>query len=977
MGRRERWEVKTGFFTREEAGAKKRKRAPRAGVSAETLQKLGPEAVRGMNLKAESPLMEPEGPTTDAEVYILGEAPGEVEDEKGRPFVGKSGKLLRRSIIDESVTVFDNVVRTRPPGNRDPKSVEVECFRKLVEASIEEATPNVIIGTGKVPLTWATGLTNIKAARGRKFPVKIGDHVCWFCPVVHPAFLLRIEDRRDDKVPGEEWRRTWENDLERAYALADGGEEAVVVSPEEAREGIERLDTASDIETVLEILSESADVVGFDFETHHYRPYHKDSQVLSLAIASSSTAYAFGIDHGEARWSRKARTRIIDALREFFISGPLKIAHNLPFDFEWAVHLLGEEVASGEYGCSQQAAFVLDPGPPGPGTAGHSLNFQCLLRYGLNLKALTFAGSWGGRLREMQLSKLLDYNALDAKWCLQLWRDLMKDVEAAGLEESYERQIDRVAPVVFAQRIGVPVDQECTRAFQVSFEKQSAAVVERIVVHPEVGKYERTLGKFNPASPEHVGKLLGDVMGFSGVTTKAGRYTTRAGILEGLDDESGIVEMILELRSLAKLKGTYVDRFLIDHPKTYVYPDGRIHCRFGISKTRTVRFQSEDPNNQNWPKRKHKEVRRQLVAPPGHVFVAVDQGQIEARVLAMESLDPEWIRMIHEDYDVHQEWAERIAGIDDDFAQFLEDEPKEARHKSKNGWVFPAFYGAQIESIMRTLDLPDDAHELFAEFWEVFAGIREWQQEKIAQYYREGCVWSLTGRRRLAPLNENMIINTGIQCTASDICVDAMVRLFKRAIDEDARFLMPVMQIHDDLTFIMPESELEYGVAAVVEEQLGFKADWLNVPLMVEVEVGPNLLDMESVGVWRSDEIELEEREPDPRFNSEDADEARDEAIQRVDRNANKEWKKNANRALLDVARRKEKYTTDDIVRVMTDWGVYGGTHEPRALGAVMQRGKSNSIHVPTSEYSDSDWVKCHSRPKRVWRSLLFSRDED
>lgn len=851
--------MKTGFFTREEAGAKKRRRAPRAGVSAETLQKLGPDAVRGMNPKAESPLMKPEGPTTGAEVYVLGEAPGKDEDEQGCPFVGESGKLLRRSILDESVTVFDNVVRTRPPNNRDPKPVEVECFRKLVEASIEEATPNVIIGTGKVPLTWATGLTNIKAARGRQFPVKIGDHVCWFCPVLHPAFLLRIEDRRADKVPGSEWFRTWGDDLDRAYALAACGEEPVVVSPEEARENIEHLGTASDIETVLEMLGESADVVGFDFETHHYRPYHKDSEVLSLAISGPSITYAFGIDHGEARWSRKARTRILDALREFFTNGPRKVAHNLPFDLEWAVHLLGEEVVGGSYGCSLQAAFVLDPGPPGPGTAGHGLNFQCLLRYGLDLKALSFAGNWGGRLREMQLGKLLDYNALDAKWCHRLWRDLIRDVEVAGLEESYQRQMDRVAPVVFAQRIGVPVDQECTREFQSLFEKQSEVVIERIDKHPDVEAYRLAFGKFNPGSPHDVGKFL-KKMGFKKVVVwveegEDARFVTRANILETLEDDTGIVKLLLELRSLAKLKGTYVDRFMPDHPKTFVYPDGRIHCRFGIAKTRTARLQSEDPNNQNWPNRKHKEIRKQLVAPPGHLFVAVDQAQIEARVLAMESLDPTWVRMIHEDYDVHQEWAKRIAGIDDDFAQLLEDEPKTARYKAKNGWVFPAFYGANIESIARNLDLPDAAEELFDEFWEVFVGIRDWQVEKVAQYYREGCVWSLTGRRRLAPLNENMIINTGIQCTASDICVDAMVRLFKRAVDEDARFLMPVMQIHDDLTFIMPESDLEYGVAAVVEEQLGFKAEWLNVPLMVEVEVGPNLLEMESVGVWRSDEV--------------------------------------------------------------------------------------------------------------------------
>ena len=630
------------------------------------------------------------------------------------------------------------------------------------------------------------------------------------------------------------------------------------VDVDEARSGVIICDTVAKVRQGLDELRRF-EAVGWDIETHQLRPYAESSMFLSIAISDGERTWSIGIDHEEAGWTAPQRKKVVGLLRQFFIDGPTKVAHNLPFDLEWAIHLMGEEIVQGDYGCSQQAAYVLDPGPPGDGVAGHSLDFLCLRYFGLPLKSLTFAGSWKTRLREMALKKLLEYNALDARWCLRVWEKLMPFVLADGLGESYERQMDRIVPVVLAQRVGMPVDQTVTREFYGRYGQELDEVGKKLRARKPVQEFERINGRrFNAASNVDIGRLLADVMGFKQVRgkkkDKKGKptYRTASDVLETINHP--IIAELLSSRSLNKLKGTYVDRFLPDHPKTLLYPDGRLHCSFGIANTRTYRFQSEDPNNQNWPKRKYKEIRRQLVAPPGWVIVAVDQGQIEARVLAMESLDPEWIRMIEEDYDIHQEWAEKIAKIDRPFARLLKEEPKLARHKAKNGWVFPSFYGSSPASIIRNLKLPDArAERLFNQFWRTFAGIKRWQRQKWSEYQKDRCVWSLTGRRRWAPLSWNMVINTPIQTAASDICVDAMVRLSRRAREEDRPFLQPVLQIHDDLTFLMPESEVDEGIETVVEEQLGFDAPWLNVPLMVEVEVGKNLYEMETVGEFRSD----------------------------------------------------------------------------------------------------------------------------
>ena len=215
--------MRGGFFTRQELGERKKAR-PRSAkqVSASTLRNLGPSGVRNMNPDACNPEMEPDGDPQPL-VYVLGEAPGKDEDAEGVPFVGKSGRKLRYTIprwgLDR--TLFDNVVRTRPPENRDPNREEIECFRGVVEASIEKARPALIIGAGRFALQWVTGLTNISEAAGKFFPVQVGQHRCWFLPILHPAAILRMERDRVEKVPGDEWFKEWRDQIQEAYDFAE------------------------------------------------------------------------------------------------------------------------------------------------------------------------------------------------------------------------------------------------------------------------------------------------------------------------------------------------------------------------------------------------------------------------------------------------------------------------------------------------------------------------------------------------------------------------------------------------------------------------------------------------------------------------------------------------------------------------------------------------------------------------------------
>jgi uracil-DNA glycosylase family 4 len=851
-----------GFFTREDLNKRSRGIQKRSAsrFTDETLRSLGSAGVKNMNPDAKNPAMPPRG-AAEPLVYVLGDSPGPEEDAANKPFIGAAALKLREVIPGWGIkkTRWDNCVRTRLPSNRKkkvPTYEEIECFRNEVVASIEAAKPAVILALGGIPLKWLTGLTQIRAARGKFFPVTVGEHTCWAMVTLHPLFMLKIMDGRESGVPSDEWERLWKRDIERAYEAAEDRDAPEIMTEADVRDGVTHCLTLSSVKSALEHLSDSAQV-GWDWETKNLRPYRNDSKILTVAFSNGEDTYSIPIDHPEAPWTKAESAQLKKLIREFLVHGPRFIAHNLPFEMEWAAWWLGTEVFDGAYGCSLNAAFVIDPGPPGDGVAGHSLNDLSIRMFGIDLKKLSPASTMVARLDEVQLTKVLDYCALDAKLSILLWRDkLMPLVFEDDLEQSYQRQIDRIETIVMAQREGMPIDLSVTREFDAKFSKEHEEIEESIRADESVLKYENLHGTFNADSSKDVAVLLADVMGLPGIRKK-GSYSTKEEVLLPLVDESPIVGQLLAMRKVQKLQTTYVRRFLPEHPETHLYPDGKLHCTLGISKTRSARLQSEGPNGQNWPKRKNKEIRRQVAVPPGYVLISADQGQIEGRCIGMESKDPAWVQMLWDRYDVHTEWAQKIAGIDDGFARLLEDKPGEARHKSKNGWVFPSFYRGSAKSIIKNLDIRnvEAGLELFEEFWEVFAGVRDWQVNSWRDYLRNGYVRSLTGRVRRGPLSKNMVCNSPPQSDASDITVDAMVRLTNRAYEEDAEFLQAILQIHDDLLFIVPESEQDFAIKAIVEEQLGFKASWLNVPLQVDVEVGRNWAEMEKVGTWHSEEM--------------------------------------------------------------------------------------------------------------------------
>jgi DNA polymerase-1 len=841
------------FETRAEV---KEGKSPRATRSKARVVSLPIEQLHRLECKAcpldkvrgnKHPHMEPTG-VDDPDVYMLGEAPGEQEDDEGEQFIGKTGRLLRSHIPRDKKDKlrWNNCVRTRPPSNRTPTQMEMECCRPSLIRDIEMAKPKAIFGFGNIPLTWALGVTGIMAWRGRHAPIKVGKHVCWFFPMLHPSFVSRSRFSKGkgiDAVTGEEWERVFRIDLLTAFKLVKELPKPEVHDKKNAYDGVEEVLDIDRLREVFERLLKE-DVLGIDIETSRIRPYEKGAKILSCAISNWDWTPVFPVMHKENKYGQLFQEELCKFLLEY--EGTF-VAHSSAFEMEWfGVKLDPKILRVADWQDTMQQAYILDERMGGT----QKLDSLCLLHLGLPIKSLNAVDLT--KLEFEPLKKLLPYNSLDAKYVLPLHDIQIELIEESGLGPIYEEQMRRVPAIVLTQMRGMCVDFKTNKKFKEEVGNKIEKVRADIQVLPCVKEYKKEYGEFSPTSTANVSKMLREVLkDTSG--QKGEKFSTSADVLEQIDHP--FAESILELRSLSKLYSTYIE-ILDEVTGTVVYLDGKVHCTFNTTFASTGRTSSDHPNMQNFPKRKNAEIRSQFVASPGNFLVAVDQGQIEARGIAMESKDEVLVKALWDRYDIHQAWAERIAELNDKTWYACDKDMKKLRHRAKNELVFPAFYGSEKDPIARSLELSKRAADtIYGEFWEMFKGVRKWQKKLIEFYLEHGYVQAMTGRRRRAPLSKNMIINSPIQGLASDIVVYGMSSVSEKAMEEDRPELQPILNIHDDLTFDIPESKLEQSIEDIVRCTLDVPWEFINVPLQVEVSVGPNWFDLKEVGRFFSDEV--------------------------------------------------------------------------------------------------------------------------
>ncbi len=384
---------------------------------------------------------------------------------------------------------------------------------------------------------------------------------------------------------------------------------------------------------------------------------------------------------------------------------------------------------------------------------------------------------------------------------------------------------------------GVAIDVPYLKQMQDELGAQLAAIETEV---------EEVAGqKFNLNAPQQLAKVLFEDLRLPvGKRTKTG-YSTDADTLEGLREKHPIVALVLEHRQLSKLKSTYVDALpgLVD-PAT-----GRVHTSFGQASTATGRLSSSNPNLMNIPIRTElgQRIRRAFrAARQGQTLFAADYSQIELRVAAHLSEDPQMLAAFEAGHDVHAATAARV------FKVPIEQVDPNQRRLAKVA-NFGSIYGQGEYGLSQQLSIPgDEARAFLREYWTTYGRLREWLDALRAEARETGVVVSATGRRRAIPdlrspnyslrqAAERMAINFPIQSLAADIIKIAMVRLHRElgAGSLDGRMLL---QVHDELVFEVPEAEADAFAEMVPRVMTG--AYELATGLEVEAKAGANWADM-------------------------------------------------------------------------------------------------------------------------------------
>ncbi|WP_026523666.1 DNA polymerase I [Butyrivibrio sp. MB2005] len=343
--------------------------------------------------------------------------------------------------------------------------------------------------------------------------------------------------------------------------------------------------------------------------------------------------------------------------------------------------------------------------------------------------------------------------------------------------------------------------------------------------------------EFNINSPKQLGEILFEKMGLKGgKKTKTG-YSTAADVLEKLAPENPIIADILEYRGLTKLKSTYADGLA-----AFIEDDERIHTNFNQTITATGRISSTEPNLQNIPMRTElgRAIRKVFVPKEGYVFADADYSQIELRILAHMSEDKGLIDAYHEGRDIHRITASKVF-----HTPF--DEVTDIQRRNAKAVNFGIVYGISAFGLSEDLNISrSDAKKYMEDYLATYPGVKGYQDKAISDAKEKGYATTLYGRRRPMPelksgnfmqrqFGERVAMNAPIQGTAADIMKIAMIRVYRRLMDEQLKSRM-ILQIHDELLIETLKSE-EDKVKAILEEEMANAAE-LAVPLDVDCHVG-------------------------------------------------------------------------------------------------------------------------------------------
>jgi DNA polymerase I len=587
----------------------------------------------------------------------------------------------------------------------------------------------------------------------------------------------------------------------------------------------------------------SAEALAVDVETDSTKA--SSARLVGIAVATGpSTSFYIPVGHSSIGSRQVDSATVHDALAPLLSDDSARLyAHNAKYD---AVVLERHGYKLPRFSFDTMiAAYIL-------GENSLGLKELAFTRLGIEMKEISTLIGTGRSQITMDLTSIDeagDYACADVESTWRLKEMLAPELEAHQQAQLfYEIEMPLIDVLIDMEKTGIALDVGLLE--EVS--RQLAAEITEL----ENEIYALADQRFNINSPRQMADILFEELKLpAGRKTKTG-YSVSQEVLENLREAHDIVPLILEYRQLQKLKSTYVDAL----PHQVNPETGRVHTSFNQTVAATGRLSSTDPNLQNIPVRSGigRTVRRSFIAdnrPESRPFterarfLAADYSQVELRLMAHFSEDPTLLSAFQAGQDIHAATAADVFGVD------ISEVSSDMRRIAKTV-NFGIMYGMQAYGLSRDTGMPrQEAQRFIDTYFERLPGVRAYLENTKQLAAEQGYVTTMFGRRRYVSdigssnfnrrtAAERIAINMPLQGTAADIMKIAMIRMH-RELNEQGFQARMLLQVHDELLFEAPESEIA-PLATLVKDVMENVAE-LKVPLVTEVSVGDNWEELEPI----------------------------------------------------------------------------------------------------------------------------------
>jgi DNA polymerase-1 len=560
---------------------------------------------------------------------------------------------------------------------------------------------------------------------------------------------------------------------------------------------------------------------------------YMDTDLVGISLSyKAGEAYYIPIKHLDDTVNQLHQDLVLDILRPILETSKNKIiGQNIKFDRN-VLAKYGIRISSIKND-TMMMSYVLD-------ASATRHNLDALSSYYLNYKTSTFEDVAGKGVKQVTfdqvpINEATHYAAEDADITLRLYEELNPKLETEDSLKKLNEEIEIPLIEVLSEM------EQNGAILNSKILKSQSKDLENRIKKLEKKAYDIAGEEFNLGSTKQLREIFFEKLNYRVIKkTPGGQPSTDEKVLAELAEEYELPKVLLEHRTLSKLKSTYTDKL----PGQISASTGKVHTSFHQAVTTTGRLSSSDPNLQNIPIRTEdgRRIRQAFEPSKGHRFISADYSQIELRIMAHVSKDIGLLQAFQEGEDVHSKTASEVFGVD------IDNVTADLRRNAK-AINFGLIYGISAFGLGKQLGISRNlAAEYMAMYFEKYPGVKEYMESTKEFASQNGYVETLFGRRLyLRDINasnamrrqasERAAINAPVQGTAADIMKIAMIKTHKAIKTEEIEAKL-ILQVHDELILDTPKKEIDSVIAILTDSMMG--AANLDVPLEIDVGIGDN-----------------------------------------------------------------------------------------------------------------------------------------